>query len=80
MGVVVNTHEAKTRLSELIRLAEQGEDVVVARGGHPIVRLVPIADRPVRSPGAAAGRIWVADDAFSSEVDDEISALFEGDD
>jgi prevent-host-death family protein len=38
----VNMHEAKSTLSELVRLALEGEDVVVARNGEPLVRLVPL--------------------------------------
>ena len=36
----VNTHEAKTRLSELIRMVEDGDEVIVARHGVPVVRIV----------------------------------------
>jgi prevent-host-death family protein len=59
----VNMHDAKTRLSELVAAAESGEEVVIARGGAPAVRLVPIAveHRPV-SLGALAAEIELADD------------------
>jgi prevent-host-death family protein len=59
----VNMHDAKTRLSELVAAAEGGEDVVIARGGRPAVRLVAIAvqHRPVRL-GALAGQIEMGDD------------------
>ena len=48
--IEVNTHEAKTRLSELIRRAEEGEDVIVARHGRPVAKLIPWPPRrpPVR--------------------------------
>ena len=42
----MNIAEAKARLSELIAAAEKGEDVVIARGGQPVVRIVPVAHRP----------------------------------
>lgn len=41
---VVNPHEAKTRLSELLRRAEAGEESVIARGGKPIAKLTPVAE------------------------------------
>ncbi len=44
----VGVHEAKTRLSELLRGVEAGEEVVVTRGGEPIARIVPVAPRPPR--------------------------------
>jgi prevent-host-death family protein len=59
----VNMHDAKTRLSELVAAAERGEDVVIARGGTPAVRLVPVAveHRPVRL-GILAGQIEIGED------------------
>ena len=45
MGVVVKVGEAKTRLSELLAMAEAGGDVVIARGDTPIARLAPVASR-----------------------------------
>ena len=61
--MVVNTLEAKTRLSELLRRAERGEEVVIARDGRPVARLVPVVpEAPVRTPGAWAGKGWIADD------------------
>lgn len=50
------THEAKSRLSELIRDAEAGVDVIVARNGHPVAMIVPWPGRQgVRVPGAWSG-------------------------
>lgn len=56
-------HDAKTRLSELVAAAEQGEEVVIARDGTPAVRLVAVGldHAPVRL-GVLAGEIEIADD------------------
>jgi len=60
--IVVNMHEAKTRLSELVRLVEAGEKVVLARNGTPVVELVP-AERPKkREGGFLKGQIWISPD------------------
>ena len=49
----ITTHKAKTNLSRLIEKACQGEEIVIARGSQPVVRLVPIADaKGNRKPGA----------------------------
>ena len=47
----MNVHEAKTRLSELLALAEAGQDVVIARAGTPVARLEPFGDPPARRFG-----------------------------
>ena len=57
--------EAKTHLSRLVHQAEEGEEIVLRRGGTPIVRLVPIAagEGPTRrKPGRMRGRVRVTDD------------------
>lgn len=73
---VVNTHEAKSRLSELIRDAEQGVEVIVARNGQPVARIIPWQPaRPVRVPGAWAGRVHYSGDLAAS--DDDVVAMFE---
>ncbi|MDR2380970.1 MAG: type II toxin-antitoxin system prevent-host-death family antitoxin [Bifidobacteriaceae bacterium] len=54
MATVVNTLEAKTRLSRLIALAEAGEEVIVARAGKPVVRLVPVGPPRRREFGFGA--------------------------
>ena len=54
----VNIHEAKTQLSKLVEAATEGEDVILARAGKPVARIVPIrkgAGR--RKPGALKGKI-----------------------
>ncbi|WP_419928815.1 type II toxin-antitoxin system Phd/YefM family antitoxin [Candidatus Poriferisocius sp.] len=73
---IVNTHEAKSRLSELIREAEGGAEVIVARNGHPVARIVPW--RPAhsaRTPGAWAGQVEYGDDVVGS--DEEVVAIFD---
>jgi prevent-host-death family protein len=75
---VVNVYEAKTQLSRLIEAVERGEDVVIARAGRPVVRMVPYADahREPRRLGLMAGQIWMAPDF--DEYDGQIIKMFEG--
>lgn len=62
---IVTIHAAKTNLSRLIEKACAGEEVVIARGNRPVVRLVPVAQRvPTRQFGALKGEVVVGDDFF----------------
>lgn len=76
MTRVVNTHEAKSRLSELIREAEQGHDVIVARNGRPVAKIIawPPA-RPARVAGAWTGRVVYRSDPVATDPD--LTALFD---
>ena len=73
----VNIHEAKTHLSQLIAEVERGEEVVIARAGQPVVRLVK--EQPerkvLRRPGSMKGEIWFAPDY--DKADAEILEMFE---
>ena len=78
MSTTVNVHEAKTHLSRLLEAVEAGEDVVIARAGKPIARLVPAGARTEpRTPGAWRGRVVIADDF--DETPEELIAAFHGD-
>ena len=67
----VNIHEAKTQLSRLLAKVAAGEEVVIARNGEPVARLVPIeSPRKKRVLGLDAGKIWISPD-FDDPVDPE---------
>ena len=70
MGLV-NVHHAKTHLSQLLQEVEQGEEVVIARAGVPIARLVAWQKPPttVAAPGAMRGQIELSED-FDAPLDD----------
>ena len=71
----INIHEAKTHLSRLIEEATSGEDIVIAKAGKPMVRLVPIASPEGPRPmGLLAGQVRETDDWWGP--DPEIEALF----
>lgn len=73
----VNIHEAKTHLSRLLERVEQGEEIVIARAGRPIARLVPHAGaREPRKPGGWKGQVRIAEDF--DELPEEIAAAFRG--
>jgi len=75
----VNIYEAKTQLSRLVEEVEGGEEVVIARAGKPVARLVPYrAQAEPRRPGGWEGRIWIADD-FDAPLPEDLQRLFEGD-
>lgn len=59
----VNVHEAKTHLSRLLERVERGEEIVIARAGKPVARLIPIEPAPGKRPiGRDKGKIWMSDD------------------
>ena len=72
----VNVHEAKTQLSRLLEAAEAGEDIVIARAGRPVVRLVPVRQAR-RKLGLMQGRFTVPED-FDAPLDERMLDLFEG--
>ncbi len=73
---VFNVHEAKTNLSRLLERVIQGEEIVIARGGRPVAKLVALAREP-RRPGRQKGRIHVGPD-FDEPLPQEIQAAFQG--
>lgn len=75
---VVNIQEAKTQLSRLVDRAAAGEEIVVARNGRPVARLVAL-DTPgaPRRGGWARGEITIGPD-FDAPLPDDIQAAFEG--
>ncbi|MEQ1631359.1 MAG: type II toxin-antitoxin system Phd/YefM family antitoxin [Planctomycetota bacterium] len=72
-----NVHEAKTQFSKLLAKAQSGEEVVIARAGQPIAKLVPIRCQEDRVSGLEKGRIWVAED-FDAPLPDDVLDSFEG--
>lgn len=70
MTITINMHEAKTQLSKLIERACRGEEVVIARDGTPVARLVPIRQLGDRPMGLYAGKFSVPDD-FNDPLPDE---------
>ena len=74
----VNVHEAKTHLSRLLARVEAGEEIVIAKAGKLIARLIPYEKRPPRwLPGSAKGRVLIRSD-FDAPLPREVLAEFEG--
>ncbi len=75
----VNIHAAKTHLSRLVDAAAAGEEILIARAGRPVARLVPLQDvvtAPRRQLGRLAGRLQVPAD-FDMPLPDDVVAGFE---
>jgi len=73
----VNVHEAKTHLSKILDRVSAGEEIIIAKAGKPVARLVPLkAKKKPRVAGTYAGRIQVADD-FDAPLPDDIVDDFE---
>jgi len=75
--MTVNIHEAKTQFSKLIRRVLQGEEIVIARAGRPVARLVPtIQTSDHRTPGSARGQVTVSPD-FDAPLPEALQRSFE---
>ena len=74
-AIRVGVHEAKTRLSELLRLVDGGQEVEIARGGEPVAKLVPFHPHGTRRLGTDHGVYTVRDD-FGAPLPDDVLATF----
>ncbi len=75
--MMVNVHDAKTHFSRLLDRAAMGEEIILAKAGRPVAKLVPI--RPAatdREPGSARGDVWISDE-FDAPLPEEILGSFE---
>ena len=78
MSKPVNIYEAKTHLSKLVDRAAAGENIIIAKAGRPVARLVPLEKKPpLRVPGRLKGKIWIAPD-FDAPLPDDIQKYFDG--
>jgi prevent-host-death family protein len=74
---LVNVHQAKTHLSRLLDRVAQGEEIVIAKNGQPVARLVPYPVEP-RRPGRLKGKIRMAPD-FDDPLPESVAKAFRGD-
>ena len=71
MSIVINVHDAKTHLSRLLDQAHAGQEIILAKGGKPYARLMPLARLPARrQPGRLAGKV---DASFFDVLPDGVS-------
>ncbi|MBI3492043.1 MAG: type II toxin-antitoxin system Phd/YefM family antitoxin [Acidobacteria bacterium] len=73
---IVNVHEAKTHLSRLLARVAAGDEVIIAKSGRPVARLLPFAPPGKRVLGMDAGRGYIAPD-FDAPLPDDILDDFE---
>jgi prevent-host-death family protein len=71
-----NMHEAKSKLSQLVEAALNGEEVIIAKAGKPAVRLVPVCAKANRTFGNYKGQIVISEDFDSKETSDELAKEF----
>jgi len=72
---IANIHEAKTHLSQLVERAVAGEEIIIAKAGKPMVKLVPYEQNlEPRHGGQWRGKVWMADDF--DELPEDIAAAF----
>jgi prevent-host-death family protein len=75
--IQVNIHEAKTHLSKLLARVKEGQEVIIAKGGKPVARLIPIVEKPVRRiPGTAKSKILVSP-SFNDPLPEDVLEDFE---
>ncbi len=76
MATIVNMHEAKSTLSKLVERVSAGEEVVIAKAGKPVAKLVKYEQPEPRRLGFLKGKVWIAEDF--DETDEELIELFYG--
>ncbi len=72
--MTLNLYEAKTQLSALVDQAAAGAEIIIAKNGKPMAKLVPIRERARRKPGRFKDKIWMSDD-FDAPMPDVIDAF-----
>jgi prevent-host-death family protein len=77
MSRTVNIHEAKTHLSRLLAEVQTGTEIIIAKAGKPVAKLIPTAERPSeRIAGSAKGQFTIATE-FNAPLPDDLLESFE---
>ena len=77
MEKMYNIHEAKTHFSELVHETEEGREILIARAGKVVAKLIPFREKPKkRNLGMFKGEIWMAED-FNASLPPDIQKFFE---
>lgn len=74
--MTINLYEAKTQLSTLVDAAANGQEIVIAKNGKPMAKLVPFRAKVKRKPGRLKGKIWLSDDFDAPMSEEEIAAWY----
>jgi prevent-host-death family protein len=75
-AALLNLYEAKTQLSQLVDRAAAGAEIIIAKAGKPMAKLVPFRPVKGRKPGRAKGKIWISRD-FDAPLPADVLASFE---
>lgn len=75
--MTLNLYDAKTQLSALVDAAAAGNEIIIAKNGRPMAKLVAFHDRPVRKPGRLKGKIWMSKD-FDAPMPDYEDMFYNG--
>jgi prevent-host-death family protein len=75
--MTLNLYEAKTQLSSLVDQAAAGAEIIIAKNGKPMAKLVAIRERPLRKPGRLKGKVWMSKD-FDAPMPEIIEAFEAG--
>ena len=78
VDMTLNLYEAKTQLSALVDAAAAGEEIIIAKNGKPMAKLVALKDIIKRKPGRLKGKVWMSKD-FDAPMPDLIAAFEAGD-
>ena len=77
--MTLNLYDAKTQLSSLVEMAAAGEEIIIAKNGKPMAKLVAIKDAVKRKPGRLKGKIWVSRDFDAPMTEEELALFYDGD-
>ena len=78
MSKLLNLYAAKTGLSALVDEAAAGAEIIIAKNGRPLAKLVAFRDAVRRKPGRAKGQVWISYD-FDAPLPADLQAAFDGD-
>ena len=75
VGMTLNLYDAKTQLSSLVEMAAAGEEIIIAKNGMPMAKLVAFKDPVKRKPGRLKGKIWISPDFDAPMTEEELAAF-----
>ena len=74
--MTLNLYEAKTQLSTLVEEAAAGKEIIIAKNGKPMAKLVAFREKPKRKPGRFKDKIWISPDFDAPMTEEEIAAFY----